>query len=91
MIWPFMQHPELAVAIAFLFLIGSAIARGFHVSSKWLLTASCLWFVYAAWEQYCTTGNYNIRVDLLILPIVLVSASIIALVVTATLFRQHKQ
>jgi hypothetical protein len=91
MYWPFAMHPELAVVIALFFLVGSAIARRIHGSSKWLITASCLWFVYAAWEQYCTAGTYNIRVDLIILPIFLLSASAIALVATATQVRRHEQ
>ena len=90
MFWPFMLHPELAVTCAFIFLIGFAITWSYWARSWPLLVASGLWFAYAAWEQYCTAGNYNIRVDLLFLPIVMVSATIIALATTVAQIRRSK-
>ncbi len=91
MYWPFFMHPELAVALALFLLVGFAIARICHVSSKWMLIASCLWFVYAAWEQFCTIGNYNIRVDLLVIPWVLCSVTVLALVATGMQFFRKVQ
>ena len=76
MFWPFTWHAELAAACAVLFLIGFIVARVRGARSWPLLVLTCLWFAYAAWEHYCTVGKYNIRIDLLVLPWLLLIATI---------------
>ena len=80
MFWPFACHAELAAACAAFFLIGVIVAWVRRARSWPLLVLTCLWFAYAAWEHYCTVGKYNIRIDLLVLPWLLLIATIVCLV-----------
>ena len=81
--WPFAWHPELAVACAFMFLVCFVVARRYRARSWPLLVLALLWFSYSAWEYYCTAGEYNIRIDLLVLPTLLLLATIVGFITTS--------
>jgi len=67
--WPFFRFPIGAVIVAAFFAICFvAVRNSTNRASGPLLIAACLWLAYAAWEWYCTAGQFNIRVDLLVIP-----------------------
>ncbi len=72
MYWPFHQYPEGAVLLGGLLTGCFVVARWANRRMTWpLFVAACLWFVYAAWEWFCAAREYNIRVDLLVIPWIL--------------------
>ena len=77
MTWPFAWHPELALACALFFFAAFLVARLRRARSWPLLLLALLWLLYSAWEYYCTAGEYNIRVDLLVLPALLLIVTIL--------------
>jgi hypothetical protein len=84
--WPFAWHPELAAACALMFLVGSIVTRRCCARSWPLLVVALLWLSYSAWEYYCTAGQYNIRIDLLVLPTFLLIATIVGCITALVCF-----
>lgn len=77
MSWPFFQNPMGVVLIAALLSGYCVVVVGAKRLVSWpLLVAVGSWWAYAAWEWYCTSGGFNIRVDLLVLPWLLMAISL---------------
>ena len=84
--WPFVWKPELAAACALVFLVCFILARLWRARSWPLLVLALVWFAYSAWEYYCTAGKYNIRIDLLVVPTLLLIVTIVGCVATVVRF-----
>lgn len=81
--WPFIGNPQGAALVAVVLAVCFVAARKLTITSRMtgpLLIATCLWLAYAIWEWYCTTGKFNIRVDLVFIPWILYTATVFGLV-----------
>jgi hypothetical protein len=83
-----MQINPFAWDSAWMFMVGwgfLCIAPVLHLLRRFrswpLLTTACVWILYAIWEAYCENQNYNIRVDLMLLPPILVIVTVWGIVI----------
>ena len=84
-IQPFIFHPGRIMIVSGVFFLGFMGVYLFNrkhlLFQHWLLLAcAVIWALFAAWETYCKTMEYNIRVDLLLIYPVLVSITLFSVI-----------
>ena len=71
---------ELVFVISAVFCVAFFLIRRFTTKRAWpVLGSSIIWLLYAAWELYCTTGQYDIRIEMVIIFPILIIVSLWAL------------
>ena len=81
----FLWHPGRIAVVSFVFLLGFFIMlllnRRYSLCRYWaLFICAVVWALFAVWECYCKSQQYNIRVDLLLIYPILMVTGIFGLV-----------